>query len=635
MADEIKNRSRMRVPCGSVGTLWSGAGNSVDQAQSKGSWKGSPYSRERCLRRSRGRGCKDYLELESAEPNDRCGSAAGALAVVQPSRSQRRLRSRRALETQARIDESISVRDQVMAQSVDTVQADRCELLGLRRDANLLSSAPPAALPEITNLRPATPVSASVRARTSSISIPPLPAPNKVISAPRRLPIPNSPICRMICSTWCTSRSIWIPARATCWRPARSSISRFAARIWSGPISSSRIDPQSFAAIGYSLQAALEGTVNYWAVLGVGGRRFRDQRQFDCRVAAARRTSSLEMKDAKAVGEGEAIAERLEIEVISPGRIRRARHGRSSDRVADQRQAEAIDFDKAVPFEKIDLGDGIEGFLPIESVFAFSSLVSRVPESFLRPAEKDDIAFREYGGVVHTLHAVRQRLEAATAGVTFLDRPNFTGVSMKPSVNPTGGTPGVSIQADLIVQGYGGAAVSGGAARIRAGVVAQAAEEVFVNRPLLSALYDQGLLPSKADAGDPSAGEVFRAAADQSIPSVVLNGASDPSLAAIGLDDTSRALVADHLMAGRAVIIPRADVMIDSTPTRAWWVYDPASGMFWDQLPDGRSGSAVLFGPMADYAIELWTFTKTLKGFLLLGCVCVPDRRAWARCSTE
>jgi hypothetical protein len=62
--------------------------------------------------------------------------------------------------------------------------------------------------------------------------------------------------------------------------------------------------------------------------------------------------------------------------------------------------------------------------------------------------------------------------------------------------------------------------------------------------------------------------------------------------------------------------------MIDSTPTRAWWVYDPASGMFWDQLPDGRSGSAVLFGPMADYAIELWTFTKTLKGFLLLGaCV--------------
>jgi hypothetical protein len=382
------------------------------------------------------------------------------------------------------------------------------------------------------------------------------------------------------------------------------------------------IEPQSLQSIGFSLQELFEGTVGYYAILAADSSNIYLS-DASLRFGAGGGVFNEVFGDEESSGpaEGETVAEYLEIEVSSPGRDPLRVSRTIFDRLAEQRASDSFDFAKVDPIEVTEIGDGEQGYLPIKNVYTFASVVSAIPEEFLAPKPVADVSLELYGGAVHALHAVRQRLNAALATPVgaYPDRPNFSGMAVVPIPNPSGGTPGIQISADLMAQGFGGDPAQQNAARITAGVAAQAAEEMFLNTAAMRMMYDLGILPAAPMSGLRSAGEVFRAARDTSIGLTVLKPGDTAAVESLDLGAVVAGRVLDHLANGRAVIVPDKPVTIDSTQTTAWWVYDPASGDFWDQLPDGRGGALVLYGPMAEYAIELWTFTKTVKGIFFLG----------------
>ena len=379
------------------------------------------------------------------------------------------------------------------------------------------------------------------------------------------------------------------------------------------------IEPESMEGIGFTISQAFEGTVVYYPVIVLGAESFIADQPMRFGSGGGILDDVFGEDTETGVANGEVVAEYLEIEVQSPGRDPVVTRRTVFDRIADQRGAESIDFERVAPIELVQIGEE-EGYLPVKQITAMASVVGGVPDEYLNRPASDRDPFASFTGTVHAMHATRAALQRtmAEAPGLFIAVPNVSAVTLLPLPGDDGSL-GARLDADLLVQGYGARGGDLHSALMHAGLLAQAAETLLLNQTLLETMYESGLSPVMPEVGLASASAIFDAAESGNIALLVLKPGEESRVEDLGLPRVAADRLREQVAAGRAVIVPETMVEIGGMSQVAWWVYDPATGAFFDQLGDGRSGATLLLGPFTEYLIDLWIFTKTLKGVFLLG----------------
>jgi len=386
----------------------------------------------------------------------------------------------------------------------------------------------------------------------------------------------------------------------------------------------SHIEPEFLTGIGVSINEALAGQIAYYPMIMLG----QDGYLADSMVTFGSGGGVLgddALGGGTGISDGECLAERYEVTVTSPKAAPATSSRVLFDRVpAAQRAAAKLVLAEIPPVKEVDLGNGEMGLLEVNQVIAMAAVVSSVDAAYLGRPLGEDEAISSFTGAIHGLHALRESLEAVQRDrpATFLDRTNVTAYAVRPMPTSGGASVAVRLDADLLHQGYGFRA-DGNAAGIYAGVLAQKAERLALDRRLLDELYDIGAIPSLPQQRIPDVQSVFEEADAQSIPIVVLTPDDAGSLASLGVGDAVAERLGSALGLGKVVVIPAGPVTIDGAETTAWWLVDPSTGAAVDQLPDGRSGAAIMIGPMLDNAIlSIRTTLKAHKGYIALG-VCL------------
>ena len=392
------------------------------------------------------------------------------------------------------------------------------------------------------------------------------------------------------------------------------------------------VAPESLEAIGTSITGALSGQVTSYPVIVLGDEGFIADTPIVLGGSGGVLGEDVLGGEEQGATPGEALAERYEIEIASPGMEPVAVSRTIFDRIpAAQRAAGEIALEDIPKVEVIDLGNGERGVPEVKRVIALATVVSDVDAAYMNQPIAEETHISYYTGAVHGLHAIRELLddELSTLPSTFYDRPNLAAYTMIPIPVGDGGNPGVRLEADLLAQGYAFAAgVEGTAPGIYAGVLAQQAEKLALSHSLLGEMYAVGALPVDPEVPQADVQSIFAAARGDDIEILVLQPDDDADN--VDVDDVTRERLDALLAGGKVVIVPQRPVDLGEEAVIGWWVYDPATGELYDQLPDGRSGATLLLGPMAEYAKKLWVFTKTTKGFLALGSCIAAVLRATA-----
>lgn len=386
------------------------------------------------------------------------------------------------------------------------------------------------------------------------------------------------------------------------------------------------VEPESLEAIGAGLAEVLGGRISYYPVLIFG----RDSYLADMMVTFGSSGGVLSddvLGGGGGIEEGECLAERYEVEVASPGIAPVLATRVLFDRVpAAQRIAGKIVLADIPSVDEIELTANERGLIEMKTVVAFASVVCAVDDRYLVRPITDDQMISTYTRAVHGMYGTREALDRSHSedvGV-YLNRPNVAAYTTRwlPAVN--GGIPTLTMAADLLHQSYGFRRPSPSSpAGIYAGVLAQQAERMALDPSLFKVLADFGALAIAPKLATDDIHAVFEAATRDGAAIVVITpDTAEQLLDTLDLPAAERARVAAPLAEGKVVVIPSKTVSLDGARTTAWWVFDPVTGELVDRLADGRGGASIVLSPFGDYALKLWVFTKSVKGIVLLG-ICV------------
>jgi hypothetical protein len=332
------------------------------------------------------------------------------------------------------------------------------------------------------------------------------------------------------------------------------------------------------------------------------------------------------------IGEGEAIAVWLQVEISRPGAeqvvIRRPLLDRLTpeDRAAGTAVAERIAPVRIVPTA---LGaDTVEQF---NTLIVIHTDVARIPptDAFVRYGQ--DEIFGPVGLLGPALAGYRDllgvRLEAEAGTWSYPSAPNVTVFSAKPG-DDASGDGRATLTADLLYRQRTSLPLSG--------VTPATAVHPLVLSGVLDAVAEQVLLAPEARGADlasssigtgPSVAGIFAAAiADGQTPRLVT---TPGDLAGIPLDPVARSRIEGELTTGRVVIIPVEAVDIGGIPSLGWWIVDPATGQTRDELQGGlagastsvRTGRAVAYGNSPGWTFLLRAVAFFERNAALFACI--------------
>jgi hypothetical protein len=294
------------------------------------------------------------------------------------------------------------------------------------------------------------------------------------------------------------------------------------------------------------------------------------------------------------LGDGEAVAEWIEVTVESPGTEPVTERRTVFDRVpAMLRQEDAASVADVQPIELVawaaDGGQDFASLLGTES-FAVTTRPANEPDMLARAlapdAEPTAILAESYLGIRDVAAA---QLSQDDGVVAYVDRPGV--VSFRVDVASDGTEPSVTYGLDIWHRSLGamparGSAVSHAEANVMAGVVEHVAERTAM-----------GVGVAEPGSASPSVGvsAVFEAAAGAGVPTLVLRG-SIPS--AMSLTPHARALIEGALRAGDVVVIPAEPVPMAGRERMGWWRIDPVTGSTVDTMDDGTASEMVEITPI-------------------------------------
>ena len=377
-----------------------------------------------------------------------------------------------------------------------------------------------------------------------------------------------------------------------------------------GSLALLHLDGDEMTTLGFDLGAKLAGSQGSYAMILAGTEFF---------YGAAPMTFGGQggvldvFEDGAGLPEGEAIAEFFDIEVRSPNDEPLVANRTIFDRVADQRGGSGFDLAGVKAVELTDIGTEKKQFLPLAPYRAFAAVAGHVPGRYSLLRSEVETNFNVFSDAVRGTQAARQAIAAAgetavASGV--IDRPNLVAYTYAPAADAQGALSSLQIAADLLVQSSQGAGSSDATPYgVLAGVTAHVAEETALDPRLFELMEDVAAAP--AVSGDRvSVGRIFAAAEERQVGWRVVAAADDLASLPFDVPGAARALVTAHLDGGRVVVMPAEAVELDGVEALGWWVYDPATGALFDQLPDGSSGV------FAEYAVKLRNIAIAAAPFL-------------------
>jgi hypothetical protein len=381
------------------------------------------------------------------------------------------------------------------------------------------------------------------------------------------------------------------------------------------------IDGAQMNQLGIDLGGALEGQRKYYPLLFLGA----DLQYGTAPMLFGGQGGILDaLSGPSDLPDGEAVAEYLEIEIRSPGAEPITTSRTIFDRVAEQRAAASIDLRRIKPIDEVDVGGDAKRYLPLAPLVSFGAIMGRLPSAFTLIQPPESSQFSSFSDAPRSIQAVGQTIADRSASEPrseFIDRPNLISYTYAPAKSADGSLSTAHITADLLVQSRAGA--SDDRARpfgIESGVRAQVAEEMALDSRLLSFMSSQGYSPSIPGAIGATVGRVFRQADADAVPIKVLSTLADLDSSEMTIPDSARALIASHLDRGRVVMAPAQPVMLNGEEALGWWVYDPANGSLIDQMSDGRSAAYLV--TMAEFSAKLRMIYVAAAPFLANGeCV--------------
>jgi hypothetical protein len=360
--------------------------------------------------------------------------------------------------------------------------------------------------------------------------------------------------------------------------------------------------PEGLRAIGLTLESALEGSLRYQPILTIGDDALVG---VEAVVLPGGRPGVFDTGGDGSPLDGEAVAEWLDVRIVSPDRETIARRTIFDRRGDEARTTGPLDPARLAPVELVDLDAELTGeYLPVRTVHLMALATGATSLDRFRGIDEatdpTDVLWR----FPYLYHLGRDALSAAVGlprGLrAFIDRPNLVAYSLALVPGATlAGQERSTLTVDLLATSMGRAPVAGTAPAAPTGLVAAVVAHEAERLAAGDGVPVEPFAPPEVD----SVGAVFEAAEAQGVPLLVLTGPS----AAEGLPiapEVGLRLRAD-LEEGWVAVIPSRPVELHGRERIGWWLVDPGTGAARDVFEDGR-GTAMteegyLYGRVATF----------------------------------
>ena len=346
------------------------------------------------------------------------------------------------------------------------------------------------------------------------------------------------------------------------------------------PVFFAHVDPSALRGLGVAVTGLVDGALQYSPSLIAGkAGASGDPLTFGGGEGALDALGGSEEE-----GEGEAIGEWLEIDVLVPDAPPRRIVREIFDRVGvDRRATGDVDLSALPPMELTETAAG-QVFVPLTMVSVISVVGYQTPASYFQQDYGLDDFEGDLAVAAHGYHAVRDALQVEIATDRgyrwYHDQPNLTAATVVPvGLTVDGGA--LEGTLDVLHQGYGVVPLKGASGathpRVVAGVLAHVAERLAAAG---------ATAPGEAPSGR-SVGRVFEEAARVGVEVRTIRS-TDADLAELDVSDVAKARISEALAADYAVIVPERAVEIDGEQVVGWWQVDPATGVTFDLMENGQ-----------------------------------------------
>jgi hypothetical protein len=357
----------------------------------------------------------------------------------------------------------------------------------------------------------------------------------------------------------------------------------FADELAGMPVVFGHVTPSALKALGVTIGSLFgDGWIDYRPVLDLGSQAFAADEAVAFPLGAGSDIFSTEASPTAGPVEGEATAEWLEVSVTPPGGKAAVARRTVFDRIPPESRHGGIpSIDAVEPVTLVDLeGTGSVDYPPMQGAEYFAIATGPTSVADLIEAPHDD-GLGLLALAYHNLRDVMSTSMVLDAGArTFLDGPNVVSVSLRVDPDAESYRDAVRFGFDIWHRDHGLLPLAGGplttdSAGLMAGVTDHLAERF--------AMEFAGDTPIVT--GDTiGVGEIFEAAADQGIPTLVVHG-DMPSGLAYGPEAT--AAIGRLAAAGDVVVVPAQPVTFGDTARVGWWAIDPKTGETTDAVDDG------------------------------------------------
>ena len=358
------------------------------------------------------------------------------------------------------------------------------------------------------------------------------------------------------------------------------------------PITFTNMKPSGLSGMGSRIGGIIAGTTDYRATLAVGPTTIVGITP----IVIASGGDLFGDTAGAGVQDGQATAEWLEIAITSPGRTPVVIRRSVFDRIGPvARAAGAVDLTSVPPVQLVDVGSGTpDEYLPLTALRSIAIVGGPLSGAFLASPDRAPDASSTLSLLANAYHFSRDALAAKKAipmGIRpVLDAPNITSFTMAVAEGDAG-TRRLRLEVDILHRSFLTLPVSDvdGTAppAIVAGVVSHVAESLMLAGDLGTDTGDVSSATSVAD--------VFEAAAAAGIAPVLITAALPPESP---YPPEVRVLMDAATSEGMVLIAPSKPVAMAGSDRVGWWQVDPATGRTTDQMDDGR-------GEMEEEAIIL------------------------------
>jgi hypothetical protein len=383
------------------------------------------------------------------------------------------------------------------------------------------------------------------------------------------------------------------------------------------PVVFAHIPPNSLRDLGVAIGGLVEGSIQYIPSLLAG-----DEGKVGSPVTLMSAGGGVLDVFGTTESDGEAIAEWLEIEVLSPDEPPRHLIREVFDRVGvDRRAAGAIDLASLPPVELTDDPKLGHVFSPLEAVWVVGVVGGRIPGSYFEQDYAIENPEADMALLVFGYHAARDRLQievAAGHGYRWYhDEPNLTAAIVAP-VAVGREQFAISASLDVIHQGYGLVPITGETPTVHplvlAGVLAHVAEVAGTDAA-------EELTP-EAPPPESSVAHVFEEAARAGLAIRTVTPETT-DLSTLAVSDIAKARIGEALAAGYLVVVPERAVTLDGVEQVGWWQVDPDTGRTFDLMENGRGAfgitenTVIIVGGPAWRAAFAWKVLSFVIGVIV------------------